>query len=191
MCAALFYVWWNLPREQVSGSGEVPQPTVAISSEKIGKVQLLRAFYQHALVTSLAWSSEGRRLAAAGTLSDYDRGEIKNPETLKLWDLTTGRELYSFPGQPDAVNSVAFSPDGQLLAAGSEEGITIWKVADGSKLVTLAEPQEGALPFDPGVEHVAFSSDGLTIAAAAHDAIKLWDVASGRKLKTFDGYSDY
>jgi hypothetical protein len=43
-------------------------------------------------------------------------------QTVRLWDARTGAQLLALRGQSGPVNSVAFSPDGGQLAAGSEDG---------------------------------------------------------------------
>jgi tetratricopeptide (TPR) repeat protein len=58
-------------------------------------------------VVSLAFSPDGRRLATAS----YDR-------TIKLWDTSTGQDVFTLRGHTAGVLAVAFSPDGNLIVSG-------------------------------------------------------------------------
>ncbi len=83
------------------------------------------------------------------------------------------------------VQTVAFSPDGKLLAAGygfyDNGGITVWKVADRSVVVTLLGGGESS---KAGIARVAFSADGKLFAAANDDGgVMLWTVGSWRTHK--------
>jgi WD40 repeat protein len=52
-------------------------------------------------------------------------------ETIKLWEVATGREVRTLKGHTWGVNSVAFSLDGKLLASGSADGtIKLWNISD-------------------------------------------------------------
>ena len=79
-------------------------------------------------------------------------------------------------GFTGAVNALAFSPDGQLLAAGlggSEHSVRIWDASSGELLKTLTR-------HDGPVFAVAFSSDGGTLAAGGDDnKLILWDSKTG------------
>jgi hypothetical protein len=106
--------------------------------------------------------------------------------TIKLWDVASGRELRTLKGHTDWVYSVAFSPDGRTLASsGLDVIIELWDVASGSQLRTLTG-------HSSIVDSLAFGPDGRTLASGSRDkTIKLWDVASGRELHTLAGHTDW
>ncbi|NEQ77808.1 MAG: hypothetical protein F6K23_35210 [Okeania sp. SIO2C9] len=78
------------------------------------------------------------------------------------------RERNRLEGHKDAVNSVAFSPDGEIIAtASSDNMVKLWS-RHGKLLQTLTGHQSS-------VFGVAFSPDGETIASASRDnTVKLW-----------------
>ncbi|MCP4398358.1 MAG: hypothetical protein GY801_13810 [bacterium] len=94
-------------------------------------------------------------------------------------------ELVVQIGHTDNVNTVAFSPDGRMLASGSaDHTIKLWEVQTGQELRTLAG-------HDDIVESVAFSPDGQTLASGSHDnTIKLWDIQTGQNLRTLTGHNN-
>ena len=81
------------------------------------------------------------------------------------------------------VNAIAFSPDGSLIASGSEDHeVRLWQVATG-RLIRRLEGHSSA------VTAVAFSPDGNTIDSASNDrTVRLWDARSGRPLRTLQGH---
>jgi WD40 repeat protein len=111
-------------------------------------------------------------------------------------------------GHDGAVQAVAFSPDGTLLASASaDHTIMIWDTATGKEVKTLAGHQDvvEALAFSADGKTLAsstgghfgtrgptggpdavkiFSPDGKVLAAGSLRAVGLWDTATGRKLAT-------
>lgn len=101
-------------------------------------------------------------------------------KTIKLWEISTGRELRSFFGHESTINDLALSPDGkQLLSSGADKTAKLWDIETGS-LIQSFEGHEELLTS------VSFHPDGKTILTAGYDnqAI-LWDVASAEQLNTF------
>lgn len=107
-----------------------------------------------------AWSPNSRLIASPGL--------VANP--LVLHELASGQEVQILKGSPPGVNSLAFSPDGRVLAVGHVHGlICIWDLQAGKEL--------GRFHGHRGdVMSLSFSPDGKELASAAKDAtILVWD----------------
>ena len=117
---------------------------------------------------SIAFSPDGKRFASGV----FD-------QTVKVWDIGTGRQALNLTGHIGIVSSVAFSADGKRLSsAGSDKTVKIWDAATGRNTLTL----KGHTDF---VNNVAFSPDGKRLASASQDrTVKLWDTATGQELLT-------
>ena len=97
------------------------------------------------VVRALAFSPDGRLLAAAGGLPAR-KGEIR------IWNVEARRELRAVEGHADSIYSVAFSPDGKRLAStGYDKLVKLWDVTNGREERTLKDHTDAvfALPSAP------------------------------------------
>ncbi|HEX7312606.1 MAG TPA: caspase family protein [Pyrinomonadaceae bacterium] len=116
-------------------------------------------------------------------------------QTLKLLDVATGKELYTFSpwGQPFTqaaffapVDQVVFSPDGRTIAARSQNKIKVWNTASGQEVRSFpVQPEHNSFTADDYIVRCIFSADGTLAATATVKALTLWDIASGRRMHTF------
>ncbi|MFF5233261.1 hypothetical protein [Dactylosporangium sp. NPDC000521] len=98
-----------------------------------------------------------------------------------LWSLTGGSEpIGRVDGPTGDVLSVAFSPDGAVLAAAGEDGrIHLWNVRDPARPVPLATFTDTGVEASPAVvQALAFTPDGRVLVSGSYDSsVRLWDVA--------------
>ncbi|MCY3741564.1 MAG: WD40 repeat domain-containing protein [Candidatus Poribacteria bacterium] len=130
--------------------------------------RLLKTLGEKYGVETLAFSPGGRFLASGGGFKD---------PTIRLWYVPTGEKRLTLTGHKknpttahtSDIYSVAFSPDGTLLASSGIDGIRLWNPTTGRALVTLTANRSS-------VSVVAFSSDSRTLASGESGGIFLWDV---------------
>jgi WD40 repeat protein len=147
-----------------SGSaGSFRDLTIKIWSSTDGK--LLHTFY-HQLkdkVISLVFSPDSQQLAVIG---------FNN--SLKIWEIKTGRLITSFANVPGAFDFWAISPNFKLAASlgrGSNTQLTLWEVATHQPLKTFARG-------DGFTSALAFSPDSKTLATGTDNTLRLWDTTS-------------
>lgn len=132
------------------------------------------------IVSALALSADGRRLAQVSAESRDDRA----PRSfLRLYNTSNGTTESASSGFYPGIRTVAASPDGRLVAFGDYEG-SVWLWRPGS-------PAPPVKLWSPGGEVLAtaFSADGLLLASGGRPGrLHVWEVASARPLTVLTGH---
>src|SRR5262249_49625323 len=120
----------------------------------------------------------GSPFAATGDLSlaahatgDNNTGDHQ----VRVIDLKTGQERWRDKATDDYIRSLAFSPDGTVLASGegpTDAAIQLWEAPTGRKIGRLEGHRSGIL-------QLVFWPDGKTLASASADqTIRLWNITN-------------
>ena len=109
--------------------------------------------------------------------------------SIKLWDVKQSKWLKNLSGYIYEIKSIAFNPDGKLLASVSHANIhgsiKLWDVKSASCLHTISDSCNRT-------SSMAFSPDGEKIVTSGSDSlVKLWDIKSQKCLKTFTGHKKW
>ncbi|MDA2913255.1 WD40 repeat domain-containing serine/threonine-protein kinase [Acidobacteriia bacterium AH_259_A11_L15] len=160
------------PPERSEETAPPTRPPIRV----VPNFDLTRTLTDHTdTVYAVVFSPDGRWLASGS-----------GDNSVKLWDVATGRQVRVLLGHVAFVGGVAFSPDGRWLASAGgfkDHTVKLWEVATGREVRTLRGHTDT-------VWTVAFSPDGRWLASAGNDGtIMLWEVATGRELHTLQGHT--
>jgi WD40 repeat protein/serine/threonine protein kinase len=145
--------------------------TIKIWNSRTGKV--MQTFPAHTdTVVSVAFHPDGKHLASRGA-------DLK----VYVWDLTaTGKPVWAEKCNATrkfgSAYTIAFSPDGRQLAAGTDKVVKVWDWEQGQLLQSLPADDFHPIP-------VAFSRDGRLATGIFKEGLKLWDPETGKLLRTF------
>jgi WD40 repeat protein len=116
----------------------------------------------------VAFSQDGRYLA----------GGVGDQAT--IWDVQTGKRLFTLSGHTGGVHSIAFSPDSKRLLTGSDDQtVKVWDIQSGCELLTLKGHMGQVLA-------VAFSPDGRHVVTGGFDSTaRIWDLDAVGEMRTF------
>jgi len=125
-------------------------------------------------VASVTFDPSGHYLASVGA-----------DKLVKVWNVETRKEEFSRPCNTvrkfGNACTVAFSPNGRLLAAGSDGTVTVWDWRNNGGHVVANLDRHRKHPIS-----VTFSPDGLRLASASAGVdVNLWDAQTWQHLRTF------
>ena len=118
-----------------------------------------------------ALSPDGRRIGCVGKQA-----------TVRLHDISLDKELWRTEGHRPKAISVAFSPDGEVLATGGDyrnKEIHFWNASTGEKV--------GSIRCKTGTRAMAFTPDGKTLVTGCQSGpILFWNVAGRSQVGSSD-----
>ena len=165
--------------------------TAKLWDAKSGRALLTLSGYT-GFVNYLAFSPDGNLLAAggqAGNVKIWDVGALLR-EGLDASSDAAGRQLVDLPSGGGSHNGPAFSPDGKLLATGTElTQVKVWDV-DASIAAAVAQEWLTLSGHTAPVAQIVFSPDGGRIASGGFDGVaKIWDLQSEQEVFTLAGHT--
>jgi WD40 repeat protein len=160
------------PADALASQTPAPRGLAAGAPPATGPAKLVATLRGHVgPITALAFTSD-RSLLASGSRDGTGR----------VWDVAARKpgERSVLPQHGEPFHSLAFAPNGRLLAAGSGAADGLVRMFD----VSDGEPREvGVLRGARGpVDALAFSPDGRLVAAAGEDrTLRIWEHGPGSR----------
>jgi WD40 repeat protein len=138
--------------------------------------QMMTLTHEGEQLFDVTFSPDGSRVTTVSQVTAEEKGVYE-------WDADTGVLLGMLPVErTKAVYTARYSPDGEQIAAGIQEGdVLVWDAVSG-ELVWRMTGHTGL------VGRVAFSPDGKYLMSASKDnTVKLWDLSTGEEMQTLYG----
>jgi protein kinase-like protein/WD40 domain-containing protein len=195
----------NDPEEATSG-GSLPagrdQEAVAALQRLLGQMlaqdadrrppsmqAVRKALRRIQVLQSLAKRGISRRKAIVGLASLVGLATVGGGLTLSalIHGLQDPHLLYTYYGSSDAVNTVAWSPDGRRIASAGDT-VQVWDAFTGGNVLTYQGHLNSGLVV--GINIVAWSPDGRRIASGSDDkTVQVWDAFTGGHMLTYRCHS--
>ena len=134
--------------------------------------RLIRTLIGHTgKVTAIAVTPDGKQLVSGS-----------NDNSLKIWDLETGKEKFSFIGHSDEITAVAITPDGNQIISSSRDGtVKVWSLKNRKNLLTIDSHQNS-------VNDITLTPDGKEIISGSSDkSIRIWNLETGEEMLIWKG----
>ncbi|KAB8331285.1 hypothetical protein SD80_026020, partial [Scytonema tolypothrichoides VB-61278] len=135
-------------------------------------------------VKAVAVTPDGKRLISSAyydnTLKVWDLADGKEIFTLKVWDLADGKEIFTFKADRNSITALVVTPDGKRVISSNfhDNTLKVWDLADGKEVFTLNAHSDS-------VTAVVVTPDGKRVISASRDkTLKVWDLADGKQLLT-------
>lgn len=128
-------------------------------------------------IYAMDFSPNGKFLAVAGWMGPNKiRGESNHAGDIRILDFATGEVLSLSTGHGGSVEAIKFSPDGNLLVSGDENGrMIIWQLNAENKYAEKRNWQA----HDSVIRGLSFAPNSQLLASASLDAsIAMWDLSS-------------
>ncbi len=137
------------------------------------------------LIGDVAFGPHGRQLLTA-TNSGLSPQQDRHPCWLEVWDVESGELRRRIDLGIEAPLALAFSPDGQQVAAACKSGvISLWDPVTGNAVGTLRGHEKEV--FD-----VAYSPDGRRLVTGGLDqTVRVWDRATGQPIHLLRGHNSF
>jgi WD40 repeat protein len=136
---------------------------ILLSNFLVAQPPILHTTGHTATITCMQYSPDGYTLASTGRDS-----------LIQLWDLASGKLLYTIRAHRAKINTIAFSPDGRCLATGGADRAVWLHILDEeenskSVLIDQKNPQ--------GIYGLQFSPNGQLLASSSlMGELKLWNL---------------
>ena len=141
---------------------------IAIPAGAAGSVEPRQLRGHTGAVTCAAFSANGQRLVS-GSLDG----------TVRLWNVSTGKEIRQIPGQLGCVWDVAFLPDDHRVVCAGDKGLGTWDTRSGKSVSRFAAASGP-------VKAIAVTRDGRYAVACGGKTVRVWHIVDAQPLREFE-----
>jgi WD40 repeat protein len=137
-------------------------------------------------VNAVAVTPDGKQMISSSpdnTLKVWNL-ETENGVFTFIWNLITGRQLFTLTGHSNSVNAVAVTPDGkQVISASDDNTLKVWDLSSREVIATFTG-------HNNSVNAVAVTPDSKQVISASDDnTLKVWNLETGEVIASFTGES--